>query len=248
MIASARNVYILKRLAEEGIIDYKNISRELGVSEATVRRDFEKLEREGQLRRVQGGAVRMESQVIGELSALAKYGVHVEEKLQVARAAAQVVQDGESVFLDCGTSIAPLAQFLLHRSIHIVTNNNLLLHTDPHSVVADVFVTGGRFSPADQMFTGPMTENMLSSFTFHRAFIGCMGLDLERDGVYVTDMECLALKQMAMRNAEKKYLLIDTSKENKRGLFRLAGYRDFDTIFVNDDGSTRDYPDNFVIV
>ena len=52
MIASARNLYILKRLNESGIVDYKSIAGELGVSEATVRRDFEKLESQGKLRRV----------------------------------------------------------------------------------------------------------------------------------------------------------------------------------------------------
>jgi len=248
MIASARSAYILRRLSEDGVIDYKSIAGELGVSEATARRDFEKLEKEGRLRRVQGGAVRIGAHTLGELSILAKNELHAEAKLKVAKAAAEIVQDGESIFLDCGSSIGPLAQFLLKRRIHIVTNNSLVLRSNPEEIRADVFVTGGRFHPADQMFTGPMTETMLASFTFHHAFIGCMGVDVEKDCVFVTDMECLALKKLAMSNAQRSILLADTSKETKRGLFRLAGYRDFDAVYINDDRSGRLYPDNFVVV
>ena len=107
---------------------------------------------------------------------------------------------------------------------------------------------GGRFSPADQMFVGPLTETMLSSFTFHRAFIGCMGLDPLKEAVYVTDMECLAIKKMAMQNAERCCLLADTSKENKHGLFHLASYGDFDAIYLNDDGTKKVCPENMILV
>lgn len=248
MIASARNAYILKRLEESGIIDYKNISKELQVSEATVRRDFEKLELNGMLRRVQGGAVRNDELLMGELSVIAKNTVHAEEKLEIARAAAQEVQEGENIFLDCGTSIAALGRFLLHKRIHIVTNNNLLLSLVQQNTPADVFMLGGRFSAADQMFVGPLTETMLSSFTFHRAFIGCMGMNFEKDAVYVTDMECLAIKKMAMRNAERNILLTDLSKENKHGLFRLAGCTEFDRIYVNAGISTAPLPENVTAV
>ncbi|MBQ6369715.1 MAG: DeoR/GlpR transcriptional regulator, partial [Parasporobacterium sp.] len=113
---------------------------------------------------------------------------------------------------------------------------------------ADVFLLGGRFSPADQMVTGPLTENTLSTFTFNRCFIGCMGLDLAKKAVYVTDMECLALKKMAMRNSEKTYLLLDASKENKKGPFRLAEYTEFDVVYVNKGEHRKKYPDNFIVV
>lgn len=98
MIASARNLYILKRLNESGIVDYKGIAGELGVSEATVRRDFEKLEAQGKLRRVQGGAVRSDGADVSfdvELSIRAKNNINPREKLLVAQAAAETVQPGE---------------------------------------------------------------------------------------------------------------------------------------------------------
>lgn len=247
MIASARSVYILRRLNEMGIVDYKSIASELGVSEATVRRDFEKLEAQGKLRRVQSGAMRSEgvdTEFDVELSIRAKNNVNTQEKLEVARAAAEMVQPGECVFLDMGTSIAPLAPILLAKPIRIVTCSNVVLQRVTPESRAEVFVLGGRLVPADQMIVGPMTESNLKNFGFHRAFIGCMGLDAEHNNVYATDMECVRLKEVAIRNAEHSYLLADQSKLKKVGLFRFTGLDAFERIFLNGPRPEGDFPAN----
>lgn len=106
MIASARSLYILRRLNEAGIVDYKSIASELGVSEATVRRDFEKLESQGKLRRVRSGAVRNgdeEGEFDAELSIRAKNTLNTQEKLLVATAAAEVCSPGRA----CSWTRAP---------------------------------------------------------------------------------------------------------------------------------------------
>lgn len=252
MIASARNLYILKRLNESGIVDYKNIATELAVSEATVRRDFEKLEEQGKLRRVQGGAVRSDGAGAGfdaELSIRAKNSVNIREKALVAAEAAKIVQDGECVYLDVGTSIAPMAQHLLNRAIRIVTCNNLILQRITPESRAEVFIVGGRFLPADQMIVGSLAESMLQNFGFNRAFIGCMGFDVKSNLVYATDMECVKIKQIAIANAEKSYLLADVTKRRKVGLFRVAGLDAFEQVYLNGP-SPKDacYPENVTFV
>ena len=234
MIASQRNVYILRRLDECGIIDYKSISQELGVSEATVRRDFEKLEQSGKLRRVQGGAMRSEADsALGELSIRAKHGIHADVKSAVAEAAAGEVEDGECIFLDMGTSLAPLGRILLQKPIRIITNNNLILQGVTPSTRAEVHVVGGQFVPEDHMFIGPQAEEMLSGCAFHRAFVGCMGIDAGKNAVYVTDTNTYRIKRLAMQNARQSILLVDRSKLKKVGLFRLCGTKDFDRIYMD---------------
>ena len=234
MIASQRNVYILRRLDECGIIDYKSISQELGVSEATVRRDFEKLEQSGKLRRVQGGAMCSEADsALGELSIRAKHGIHADVKSAVAEAAAGEVEDGECIFLDMGTSLAPLGRILLQKPIRIITNNNLILQGVTPSTRAEVHVVGGQFVPEDHMFIGPQAEEMLSGCAFHRAFVGCMGIDAGKNAVYVTDTNTYRIKRLAMQNARQSILLVDRSKLKKVGLFRLCGTKDFDRIYMD---------------
>ena len=231
-------------------MEYKTIAGELGVSEATVRRDLEKLEKLGKLRRVQGGAVRNDEgeEFKVELSMRAKHSLNSEEKNLIARAAAEEVKDDECVFLDCGTSIAPLAQYLLQRRIRIVTCNNLIVQRVTPDTRAEVFVVGGRMLPADHMFVGPLAESMLMNFGFHRAFLGCMGLDIQNDSVYLTDMECLRIKQIVMEKAAHNILLTDASKLKKVGLFRLSSVNEFERVYINDDGVKRQYPENFIVI
>lgn len=251
MIASARSVYILKRLNEVGIVDYKSIAGELGVSEATVRRDFEKLEAQGKLRRVQSGAMRpdgVDTEFDVELSIRAKHNINADEKLRVARAAAEEVKPGECVFLDMGTSIAPMAPILLAKPIRIVTCNTVVLQRATSDSKAEVFSLGGRIVPHDQMIVGPMAESNLEQFGFNRAFIGCMGLDAVNNIVYATDMECVRLKHVAMKNAEHSYLLADATKLSKVGLFRFAGLDTFQKVFVNRPGTDVNAPTNMVFV
>lgn len=251
MIASARSLYILRRLNEAGIVDYKSIASELGVSEATVRRDFEKLEAQGKLRRVRSGAVHNgeeEAEFDAELSIRAKHSLNTQEKLLVAKAAAEVVQPGESVFLDAGTSIAPLGNLLLDLPICIVTYSTAILQRVTPKSRAEVFSLGGRLMPADQMSVGIIAERALESFAFDRAFIGCIGLDVEQNTVYATDMECMSLKGLAMKNAKASYLLADRSKLDKPGLFRVAGLDAFERVYLNGPKPKGKFPGNITFV
>ena len=251
MIASARNLYILRRLNELGIVDYKSIAGELGVSEATVRRDFEKLEAQGKLRRVRSGAVRNGDEDAGfdvELSIRAKNTLNTQEKQLVAKAAAEVVRPGDSIFLDAGTSMSPLGSLLLSMPVRIVTCNNVIVQRYTSKSKAEVFMLGGRVMPADQMVVGAIAERSLEHFRFDRAFIGCLGLDVENNTVYETDMECMRLKELAMKSATVSYLLADRSKLRKSGLFRFSGLDAFAQVFLNGLRPEGSFPDNMTFV
>lgn len=249
MISSAREMHILKRLNEAGVVDYKSIASEIGVSEATIRRDFEKLEQNGKLRRVYGGAVLNEENresFDAELSVHAKSNLNREEKQRVALAAIQTVRPGECIYLDDGSSILPLARELFRMRVRIVTSNYMVLRYATSDSPAELFLLGGRYYPADGMTTGPISETVLEDFRFHRAFIGCMGLDLQKDIVYATDLECMRLKQCAMRNAADSYLLADQSKLKKTGLFRVAGIQDFTRVYLDGPKLKGELPENIV--
>ena len=114
---------ILSSLNARGVISLKDMAAELGVAEITVRRDIEKLELEGRLKRVQGGAASLEESDGAELTMRQKTSIHAGEKEIVAKYAAGLVQDGDSVFLDVGTTIVPLAAALLQRRINIIANS-----------------------------------------------------------------------------------------------------------------------------
>ena len=224
---------------------------ELGTSEATIRRDLEKLERAGKLTRVQGGATSNGgSDDTGDMSELAmrsKMQINHAEKLAVATEAAKNVQDGDTVFLDCGTSIAPLGAILLRRKVRIVTYSTLLL-SQVKMPKAELVMLGGSYDPHHSVFTGTMAEQMLRSFRFEHAFIGCYGVSLTEGKCYDLDMASTNIKLIGMENAAHRYLLLDDSKLEKRGFYGFADLAAFDHVYCTRPQQAIELPGNFALV
>ena len=152
-LAAERIIYITSQLNEHGIVRLKDMAKELNVSEATIRRDVDKLEKKGILVKVKGGVANagtmealdlLEDEVADtvEYSMKEKQSVNKKYKIAVAQYAASLVKDGECIYVDGGTSLSPLTECLLKRPVQIVTNSVLSLHNTSNAV-AKVFVVGG---------------------------------------------------------------------------------------------------------
>ena len=228
MIASERQIYILKRLHDCGVINLKDIAKDLNIAEITVRRDFEKLEKAGKLKRVQGGAV-LDS---AELTMNAKKNVQSREKDIVAKYAADIVEDGNCIFIDAGTSMAPLIKYLLQKKIMIVTYNELVVK-DIKQTDAQITMLGGRFVPSYDMFVGPIAQESLKQFHFDYGFFGCTAVSLQDQTAYVTDMDSLLMKQIALKNSSSSILLIDSNKLEKKVFLEFEKLDRFNKIFCN---------------
>jgi DeoR/GlpR family transcriptional regulator of sugar metabolism len=249
MIASERTLYILNRIHTKGVINIKDIVRELDISETTVRRDFERLEKLGKLKRVQGGATLHNDPGLldnAELTMREKRLINPAEKQLVAQLAAEVVKDGESIFLDVGTSFLPLAQILFSRQVKIVTPNTLLLNF-PRVPLASIYVTGGQYHPHYSMFYGPIAKDFLERFNFDHAFIGCFGISLEQNKAYNLAEDSTQMKLAAMANAKQKHLILDASKIDRGGFYAFTNLSQFNNIFC-DSSPVKKLPANFHLV
>lgn len=251
MISSQRAMYILQQINQKGIINLKDVAKELNISEATVRRDFEKLEIQGRLKRVPGGAASSDDidDLLNhaELSMQEKTAINSEEKQRVAAAAAELVKEGDCIFLDGGTSIAPMTEILASKKIKIVTYSNLVLKR-MRNPGADIFVVGGQYIPQYDMFVGAVAQEALARFHFDHAFIGCAGVNLEDGAVFTTEMESMKLKLLAMERSVKKHLLLDHSKLEKRGFLEFANLDYFDTVFCNESSDIDEAIEGIVFV
>jgi Transcriptional regulators of sugar metabolism len=246
MIASERRRFILETLSNRGVISLKDTAKELGVAEITVRRDFEKLEHEGKLKRVQGGATSLEDPDGAELTMSTKLPKNMSEKELVASAAAALVKEGESVFIDGGTTMIPLASLLTRKNIRIITYNTMVLRKIANPPAAQIIMIGGEYLPHYNMNLGPMAQDMLKQFYFDRAFFGCSGIDIEQQMVYSTEPGSLNMKRVAMENAKCNHLLVDSSKFSKRGFLKLCDMDRFDSIVTNPFEYDGEFPDYFV--
>lgn len=252
MLSTERKLYLLQKVEREGTLHVRDVAKQLGISETTVRRDLMELENEGKVRRVHGGAVREGlSQILTESKEMLmqdRLQVNFDTKSRICRKASELVEDGECVFLDGGTSIVPMIDYLQNRPIKIVTHNHLII-SRLHEPVAHIIVIGGDLNMKYHMSEGPIAQNMLDLYNFDRAFIGCAGMDLLSAQCYTAEMETRELKEIAVRNSNHSYLLIDDSKLSVKGFCKFKKAREFETIFCNAFAGDPDtLPENMCIV
>lgn len=251
MIASERRVYIQRSLETKGMISLKDIARELGIAEITVRRDFEKMEADGLLKRVQGGAMREQPSDNVELTMKRKGTVNTPAKINVAAAAAELIQEGDCVFIDAGTSTAQMIDHLTNLRITIVTYNELVVKRLTKPIVASIYMIGGKYVPGFSIFTGAVAQEQLRQYHFDKAFLGCTSVEVQEHMSYVTDPDSLEMKRIAMQNAAHSFLLIDTTKLQRRSFLCFAATDEFDAVLCDQpegELGNREFPENFRFV
>ncbi|MEG1516360.1 MAG: DeoR/GlpR family DNA-binding transcription regulator, partial [Clostridia bacterium] len=206
-------------------------------------------EKQGKLKRVLGGAelADVSGSDVAEFTMRQKYGMHLHEKELVAARAAEIVQDGDCVFVDGGTSLAPLFKLLSQKCIQIVSNNHLILHDIIHSE-ANIIIIGGNYLPHFHMTVGSMAEICLSNFHFDHAFVGCSGVDLEKGMSYASEIETVSIKKIAIEHANQKHLLIDSSKLRFRAFCKFLPLSAFNSVICNHSDADEFLPENFLLV
>ncbi len=234
MIFSERKQIIINELKKTGVINLKQIAKKIGSSEITTRRDFERLEKEGILVRVSGGAVLQTKGDFStaELSINQKKIQNIQEKKEVALYASSFVKENECIFIDCGTCMIPLIQELSNKKITIVTNNMIIL---PYieNTTASIYVIGGKYNNTFEMNTGTIACNYIANYHFHHCFLGCGGIDINSNEIYTSSIEGLDIKKVAMKQSDTKILLLDSSKLSKHSLISFATLNDMDFIICN---------------
>lgn len=254
MIASERFEKIVQIVDENGIANTRDLARMMDVTETTIRRDCEELEKQGKLLRVHGGAKRVNHKSITsnrDEKDVRERTEHYEEKCKVCEKAASFIQDGDCIFLDGGTSVVPILQYLKEKSVKIVTHSLLVAEAFRDlELDAELFLIGGHYVKEYNMSVGPVALGDLSRFNFDHAFLGCAGLDIEKQLVYTTEVETMMIKEKAMEQSVKNYLLIDSSKLSVRGFYSFVESTAFDAVICNqsEELESAEIPENVIIV
>jgi DeoR/GlpR family transcriptional regulator of sugar metabolism len=178
--AGARRVALRRLIAEQGFVSVTDVARAVGISEMTVRRDLEALERAGLIERSHGGAVSTQaSSVIAiEPTYAARRELNREAKHRIALRAASLVSVEEAIGLDTGSTISYLAAELAGRErIRIVTNSLQTILAMPQPILPEVFLLGGRLRPREGSLCGGIAHQQLSGHWLDRFFLGVGGID-----------------------------------------------------------------------
>ena len=212
-----RCLTILERLNREDMLDVNDLAEQLCVSAVTVRKDLAILENKGLLRRQHGTAMRVSPNDIGY-----RMTFDYEVKRKIAQQAAEMVSSGEAVMIESGSTCAMLAEELVRkkRDVTIITNSAFIAGYVRSIPGARVVLLGGSYDPDAQVMSGPLVGKCAEEFYVDKFFIGTDGYEPNQGFSNVDMLRAEAVRAMAAR-ADKRIILTDASKFNKRGVVQL---------------------------
>jgi DeoR family transcriptional regulator of aga operon len=221
---------ILELLARDGTVTVADLAAELGVSEATVRRDLQALGEQRLLERSHGGAVAHGT--AHELPVRYRTG-RSDEKRRIARAAAELVTDGIAVGLTGGTTTTEVARMLVARQELTVVTNALNIAVEL-AVRPDLklIVTGGVARSASYELVGALADATLRGLYVDVAFVGVDGVDAERGLTTQNEVEA-ATNRALMARAKRTVVVADASKLGRVAFAEIAGVERADQLITN---------------
>jgi DeoR family fructose operon transcriptional repressor len=216
MKAAERQLRIRQMLETRDFLDVETLCRALKASEASVRRDLSALENEGVLKRVYGGAVPV--QTSGD------YAVETvrqsDEKSHIARLTADLIEDGQTVILDGGSTAAAVAKALSTKSIHIITNSLPIAEVLESFRNIELTLTGGYLDPRIRVMLGPSCEQMLSSIRADAVIMGIGGIT--ESGFSNNNTLVVGSEKKMIEVADKVIIVADHTKFGRGAMFQVA--------------------------
>ena len=235
-----RRESILSQVYQQGHVEVGPLSKDLGVSEATVRRDLRNLADEGLLELTHGGAAVSRN---SDYSFLSKAARNTEAKKTIGQMAAGLVQDGEQIFLDSGTTCFQMAGFLRAKRGLSVIVNSIRTAQELFTPGLSVLLLGGQYRPDRMDAVGPMAAASLDQLRGYRAFLGSDGLGIDF-GPTATDIDSASLFGQAVKNAREAILLVDHSKFDAPALYKIAEWKAISRV-ITDARPSQDWMDFF---
>ena len=222
MITYKRRQSLLDILRKQPGLSVSEIANVLGVSEGTIRNDLNALEAEGRLKRVHGGAVLTEQNQFQNNSFVRRYNQNVDAKSVIAREAALLVEDGDSILLDASSTCYYLARTLSERKkLRVMTNGFEVARELAQNTSNTVILIGGVVNNDSSSVTGLLSEQIIAEMRIEKAFFSCSGFSIER-GMTEVHFEEAQLKRKAIESAQQVIALIDSSKFGKEDLTPFA--------------------------
>ena len=233
MLAIERRQKIMAMLNENKSVLVPELAKLFNVTEETIRRDLEKLEKEGLLKRTYGGAVLVENYNV-DIPFEFRNVTNIEGKKQIALSLIKYIEDGDTLVMDSSTSALQVAKLLkTKKKITVITNseqiiNELKVFEDTIKVIS----TGGTLRNKSLSLVGPIAEQTLRSLNASKAIISCKGFDIEKGFTESNELEA-QVKKLMIEIADKVYMIADHTKMNKTALVNIATLDDVDFIFTD---------------
>ncbi|MEH7382944.1 DeoR/GlpR family DNA-binding transcription regulator [Bacillus sp. JJ1533] len=231
MLVAERQRKIVDLVNERLSIRVSELSKIFKVTEETIRRDLEKLEKENQLMRSHGGAVSIEKYE-HEPSYTEREITNVPEKKAIAAKALELVNQGDQIILDASSTAWYVAKELPDIPLTVVTNSIKVAIELSKKDHIKVISTGGQLLSSSLSYVGPLAERSLDLYHVNKTFLSCKGVHLENGLSDSNELQAL-LKSKMMKIADETILMVDSSKFGTRAFSQISLLSHIDTIITD---------------
>ncbi|MDR2246669.1 MAG: DeoR/GlpR family DNA-binding transcription regulator [Treponema sp.] len=229
-----RQQKIVEQINQKGRVTVEELSAFFDVADMTIRRDLLALEKQGLLYRTHGGAVKREKKSVWQMSSIqTRLCQNTEEKERIAHFVSQMIQDGESIMIDGGSTTTKVAERLCKKcNLLVVTNAIAIAELFLESNTSKIILTGGELLKETNALCGNATEAAISSYRTDKAIIGVSALAPE-EGCFSAIPQEGEIKRRMLQNSQKAIVVADSAKIGTQAFYLFCDFNQID-ILVTD--------------
>ncbi|MBE5780733.1 MAG: DeoR/GlpR transcriptional regulator [Clostridiales bacterium] len=238
MTTSQRRMRILDIIQDNKSVEVNNLAKMFSVSTMTIRRDLAIFEKQGLITTNYGGAYLNQGTSVDASFSL-KSGQRIETKRAIGYEAAKLVEDGDTIIMDCGTTVLQMAKYLQDKRITIITNSWALINYFRSNSKVTLILAPGEYKENHAGVVSEMTMRFFEDLNADKTFLGTQGLDIDRGATVADFMEC-SIKRTMLLAGKMKVLLCDHNKFGQTFLVKEADISEVDYL-VTDNQSDPTY-------
>ena len=232
MLPLERKQEIIKIIKQDKSVRVTQLSEKYNVTEETIRRDLEKLEKEGILTRTYGGAV-IDEHVSDDPTFVVRSKENIDNKRKIAKYASQLIKDGDTVFLDPSTTALQVAKSIKEdKSVTIITNSVNAVKTLSKNKKFNIIGIGGTLNTRTLSFEGPIASRFINNYYADKVIFSCKGISKEK-GIMDSHEETVEIKNRMIDNAKQTILVVDESKFDRKALIKVIDFAKVDIIVTD---------------
>lgn len=241
MLKTKRIERIQEYILEHETVSLDELTTVFNVSKNTIRRDVQQLVERGKIKKVYGGvAVNDVNDAHAPLESFNKRQTrNQEQKETIAKAAADLVEDGDIIYIDSGTTTLEMVEYLQTKQVTVITNNlDFITHALPYPNL-NVISTGGVVNRETKSFVSFKNTDLLKAYNINKAFMASTGISITNGVTHSSPLES-EIKQAVVKRSSKVYLMVDQHKFDKYALITYCGLNEIDYI-VTDTNPSENY-------
>ena len=235
MLVTVRHNRIISMVNEKETVRVSELSVACGVTEETIRRDLEKLEAQGKLARIHGGAISVKDED-GDLHHFQREVINKSEKMAVAKEAVKYVEENDIIFLDASSTALYLARLIPNITLTVLTNSIQICNELAKNSNIRVICAGGTLSTNSMSFVGPLTVQTLDSYYVNKFFFSCKGIHEDWGISDSNELQSLVKRKM-IQMADKKYLLLDHTKLGNKAFAHIDKVDAIDVLIIDSNAA-----------